>query len=202
MTSTRAIETLLAILHDPEVGTRQRIEACEGLLAYEAPPEAVIEARDYLVRVFEDNEGQTLPDRMDALKLARKFESPKIALPTIHTKKQEADRREAWRAYEIAERELKIILATKDTPPPGWDDDLRADSYVPPAEGWPGPPPEIPLKDLAVARRTRQVRMEREMAAAIERDLKAAEAQSRKRSRYNGNANGNGSRRLIENKPT
>jgi hypothetical protein len=44
--------------------------------------------------------------------------------------------------------------------------------------------------------------MEREMAAAIERDLKAAEAQSRKRSRYNGNANGNGSRRLIENKPT
>jgi hypothetical protein len=193
MTSTRAIETLRHILNDAEVGTRQRIEACEGLLAYEAPLEAVIEARDYLVRVFEDNEGQTLPDRMDALKLARKFESPKIALPTIHSKKSETDRREAWRKFEIAERELKIIVSTKDVPPPGWDDDLRGDSYVPPAGGWPELPPEIPLKDLAVARRTRQVRMEREMAAAIERDLKAAEAQSRKRSRYNGNTNGNGS---------
>ena len=191
MTSTtRAIETLLAILNDAEVGTRQRIEACEGLLAYEAPVEAVIEARDFLVRVFEDGEEQTLTDRMDALKLARKFESPKIALPTIHTKKQETDRREAWRKYEIRQRELKIILATKDTPPPGWDDDLLADSYVPPAGGWPEPPPEIPLKDLAAARRTRQVRMEREMAAAIKRDLVMAEVQSRKRSRYNGNANG------------
>jgi len=166
MTSTRAIETLLTILHDAEVGTRQRIEACEGLLAYEAPPEAVIKARDFLVRVFEDDDGQTLPDRMDALKLARKFESPKIALPTIHTKKQETDRREAWRKYEIAERELKIVVATKDTPPSGWDDDLRADSYTPPAEGWPGEPPDIPLKDLVVARRARQDRMERE---AIER---------------------------------
>src|SRR5215471_3485640 len=167
MTSTtRAIETLLAILNDAEVGTRQKIEACDGLLAYEAPPEAVIEARDFLVRVFEDGEEQTLTDRMDALKLARRFESPKIALPTIHTKKQETDRREAWRKFEIAERELKIVVATKDTPPSGWDDDLRADSYTPPAEGWPGEPPDIPLKDLVVARRARQDRMERE---AIER---------------------------------
>src|SRR5262245_54139469 len=101
--TTRAIETLLHILHDAEVGTRQRIEACEGLLAYEAPLQAVIEARDFLVRVFEDGDAQTLPDRMDALKLARKFEAPKISLPTI-SKRQETDRREAWRAYEIAER--------------------------------------------------------------------------------------------------
>jgi hypothetical protein len=166
--TTRAIETLLTILNDAEVGTRQRIEACEGLLAYEAPLEAVIEARDYLVRVFEDDDGQTLPDRMDALKLARKFEAPKIALPTIHTKKQETDRREAWRDYEIAERKLKIVVATKDTPPPGWDDDLRADSYVPPAEGWPGSPPDIPLRDLVVARRTRADRMEQERLASPE----------------------------------
>src|SRR5262249_45288559 len=147
---------------DAEVGTRQRIEACEGLLAYEAPLEAVIEARDYLVAGFEDGDAQTLPDRMDALKLARKFESPKIALPTIHTKKQETDRREAWHKFEIAERELKIVVATKDVPPPGWDDDLRADSYTPPAEGWPGEPPDIPLRDLVVARRARADRMEQQ----------------------------------------
>jgi len=185
--TTRAIETLLTILNDAEAGTRQRIEACEGLLAYEAPPEAVIEARDYLVRVFEDDDGQTLPDRMDALKLARKFESPKIALPTIHTKKQETDRREAWRAYEIAERELKIVVATKDTPPPGWDDDLRADSHMPPAEGWPGEPPDIPLKDLVVARRARADRMEQERLASPEATAEEKQAIRASISRRKGN---------------
>ena len=194
MTSTRAIETLRHILNDAEVGTRQRIEACEGLLAYEAPPEAVIEARDYLVREFEDDDGQTLPDRMDALKLARKFESPKIALPTIHTKKQETDRREAWRAYEIAERELKIVVATKDTPPPGWDDDLRADSYAPPPEGWPGEPPDIPLKALVTARRTRADRMEQERLASPDAtaEEKRAIRASISRRKGNGNDSANG----------
>ena len=71
----------------------------------------MIQAHDYLVRVFEDQE-EILHDRMDALKLARKFESPKLALPTIHTKQQEGDRREAWRNYEIKQREWKIVLAT------------------------------------------------------------------------------------------
>ena len=164
--TTRAIETLLQILQDAGVSTRRRIEACEGLLAYEAPVEAARQARDYLVRVFEDAE-EILHDRMDALKLARKFESPKIALPTVHTRKQETDRKEAWRKYEIAARELKIILATKDTPPEGWDDDLLSDDYVPPPEGWPGPAPVIPLKDLVVARRARTARLQIEMAEAL-----------------------------------
>jgi hypothetical protein len=128
-------------------------------LAYEAPPEAVIQARDYLVRVFEDQE-EILHDRMDALKLARKFEAAKVELPTIHTKRQETDRREAWRDYEIKEREWKIVLATRDVPPKGWADDLYSDDYVPPAEGWPGPAPVIPLKDLAAARKARQDRLE------------------------------------------
>ena len=129
MTSTRAIEALLQILQDDGIATRRRIEACEGLLTYEAPPEAVIQAHDYLVRVFEDQE-EILHDRMDALKLAHKFESPKLALPTIHTKQQEGDRREAWRNYEIKQREWKIILATRDVPPKGWADDLYSDDYV------------------------------------------------------------------------
>ena len=190
MTSTtRAIETLRHILNDAEVGTRQRIEACEGLLAYEALPEAVIEARDFLVRVFEDDDGQTLPDRMDALKLARKFESPKIALPTIQTKKQETDRREAWRKFEIAERKLKIVVATKDVPPPGWDDDLRGDSYVPPAEGWPGEPPDIPLRDLVVARRARADRMEQERLLSPEATPEEKQAIRASISRRKGNGN-------------
>jgi hypothetical protein len=182
MTTTRAIETLLRILNDGEVGTRRRIEACEGILGYAAPPEAVNEARDYLVAVFENGDGETLPDRMDALKLARKFEAPKISLPTI-SKRQETDRREAWRKFEIADRELKIVVATKDTPPPGWDDDLRADSYAPPAEGWPGEPPDIPLKALVTARRTRQDRMEAMAVEALRREQSALKA----------SRNGNGS---------
>jgi hypothetical protein len=165
MTTTRAIETLLQILRNDEVETRRRIEACEGLLAYEAPVEAVDQAREYLVRVFEDQE-EILHDRMDALKLARKFEAAKVALPTVHTVKREGDRREAWRNYEIAARELKIIVATKNVPPEGWAGDLYSDDYVPPPEGWPGPAPVIPLKDLVVARKARQNRLERE---AIER---------------------------------
>jgi len=188
MTSTtRAIETLLHILNDVDVSTRQRIEACEGLLAYEAPLEAVIQARDFLVAVFEDGDGQTLPDRMDALKLARRFESPKIALPTIHTKKQETDRREAWRKFEIAERELKIVVATKDVPPPGWDDDLRAGSYVPPAEGWPAEPPDIPLKALVQARRTRADRMQQERLASPDASPQEKEAIRASISRRKGN---------------
>jgi hypothetical protein len=163
--ATPAIETLLQIMGDADISTRLRIEACEGLLAYEAPPGVVVQARDYLVAVFKDQE-EVLHDRMDALKLARKFEAAKVTPRTIHTTRQESDRREAWRRYEIAERELKIILATKDVPPPGWADDLLSDNYVAPAEGWPGPAPQIPLKDLVTARKTRQNRLERE---AIER---------------------------------
>jgi|SRR6516225_5215755 hypothetical protein len=187
MTSTtRAIDALMQIMQDAEVPTRRRIEAAEALLGFEAPPEAVVQARDYLVRVFEDQE-EILHDRMDALKLARKFESPKIALPTIHTKKQETDRRQAWRAYEIAERKLKIVVTTKDTPPPGWDDDLRADSYMPPAEGWPGEPPDIPLKDLVVARRARADRMEQERLASPEATAEEKQAIRASISRRKGN---------------
>jgi len=199
MTSTtRAIETLLQILRDDGVATRRRIEACEGLLGYEAPPDAVIQARDYLVRVFEDQE-EILDDRMDALKLARKFESPKIALPTVHTKRQETDRREGWRNYEIAARELKIILATKDTPPEGWADDLYSDDYVPPAEGWPGPAPQIPLKDLVVARKARADRMERELLASPEASPQTKEAVRSALARRNGNGDGDGGEAAARN---
>jgi hypothetical protein len=183
--ATPAIETLLQIMDDEEVSTRQRIEACEALLGYEAPPEVVAQARDYLVAVVKDQE-EVLHDRMDALKLARKFEAAKVTPRTIHTTRRETDRRETWRNYEIAARELKIILATKDTPPPGWADDLYSDDYVPPPEGWPGPTPTIPLKDLVVARRARHDRMEREAieAASAERLL------TLKPGRGNGNGNG------------
>src|SRR5262249_29265050 len=92
-----------------------------------------------------------------------------------------------WRNYEIKQREYQIILATKDTPPEGWADDLYSDDYVPQAEGWPGPAPVISLKDLVVARRARADRLERELIGATNPERLLALKPER-----NGNGNGNG----------
>lgn len=77
-----------------------------------------------------------MKDRLDAVKLARKFEAAKVALPTARTKRDETDRREKWRRYEIAQRHWNLSLAIMDTPPKGWADDLYSDDYVAP-DGWP-----------------------------------------------------------------
>jgi len=48
------------------------------------------------------------------------------------------DRKEAWREYEITQRQMKITLATMDHPPKGWDSDLRSPDYLPPpGDEWP-----------------------------------------------------------------
>ena len=73
------------------------------------------QARNYLVRVFEDAE-KLLPDRMDALKLARRFEAAKVALPTVHAFRNETDRRERWRVYEQWLLRRRIIIETRALP--------------------------------------------------------------------------------------
>jgi hypothetical protein len=136
--TTRAIDTLLQIMRDTEVSTRRRIEAAEALLGFEAPVEAVGHAREYLVSVFEDRE-QAIDDRMDALKISQKFGAKRIAPQTVHlTRREEVDRKEAWREYEINQLQAKIVLATLDHPPKGWDDALRSPDYLPPpGDAWP-----------------------------------------------------------------
>jgi hypothetical protein len=136
--TTRTIDTLLKIMSDPEMSTRRRIEAAEALLGYEAPADAVSRAREYLGEVFEDRE-QSIDLRMDALKISQKFGAKKIAPQTVHlTRREEADRKEAWREYEIFQRQMKLVLATLDHPPKGWDDDLRSPDYLPPpGDAWP-----------------------------------------------------------------
>ena len=90
-------------------------------------------ARDYLARVFEDKENEGIGDRMEALQISRKFEARKIAPQTVHlTRREEADRKEAWREYEIGRRKMDLIKATHQHPPPGWADDLRS-----PGSDWP-----------------------------------------------------------------
>jgi hypothetical protein len=54
---------------------------------------------------------------MDALKLSRKFEAKKISPQTVHlTRREEVDRKKAWREYEISQLQIKIVLATNDHP--------------------------------------------------------------------------------------
>jgi hypothetical protein len=136
--NTRAIRALVQIVQDPNIFRRKRIEACEGLIGYEAPQNVVDLAKEFLASVFEDQEAD-VADRLDALTLTRKFEAKRIMPQTVHlTRQSEADRKEAWRKHEIDERLMKIVMATMDHPPKGWDSDLRSPDYLPPpGSDWP-----------------------------------------------------------------
>jgi hypothetical protein len=140
--NTRAIETLLEIMNNDELTTRRRIEAAEHLLGFEAPADTVTQAREYLVSVFEDRDAE-INDRMDALKIARRSEAPKVTPRVVRfdpPARSERDRREAWRHYEISKLKMKIYRATGTTPlgGSGWADHLQSDDYVaPPGDEWP-----------------------------------------------------------------
>jgi hypothetical protein len=132
-----AIDALREIMHDDSdtMPTRRRVEAAEHLLEYECPGEVVAECKEFLTSVFEDSE--LLVDiRLDALKLARKFEAAKVTSRTVRTARSDVDRTEAWRRYEIAQRKWKLVRAIHDVPPPGWADDLYSADYEAP-DGWP-----------------------------------------------------------------
>jgi hypothetical protein len=78
-------------------------------------------------------------DRMDAPQISRKFEAKKIVPQTVHvTRREETDRKEAWRNYEMWFRRRKLIMATMQPPPPNYADDLLSPDYLPPlGEEWP-----------------------------------------------------------------
>jgi hypothetical protein len=136
---TRAIAALLEIMSDAEAPLRRRIEATAGLLAYEAPPEAVEQAKAFLTSVFEDAE-QRVDDRLDAIKLMRKAEGArKITAPTV-TPEDARKNRELWREIEIGMRRVAMMKAGLWPPEEGWCNDLMGDDYVAPAisfdEAW------------------------------------------------------------------
>ena len=137
--NTRAVEILLEIMMEPNYHTRRRIEAAEALLGFESSADAVNHAKEYLASVFENREGEKLDDRMEAAQITRKFEAKKIMPQTIHlTRRQESDRKEAWREYERGRLKMDIVLATNNHPPKGWDDHLRSPDYLPPpGNDWP-----------------------------------------------------------------
>ena len=130
---TRAIVALLEIMSGSHAPLRRRIEAIELLLAYEAPPEAVDQAKTFLTAVFEDA-AQHVDDRLDALRLMRKAEAPKITAPTVTAKDAQANR-ELWRKLEIGHRREKLFKAGLwEDAPKNWADDLLSDDYIEPPE--------------------------------------------------------------------
>ena len=97
--TTRTIDCLLEIMGDPDFGTRRRIDAAEQLLGFDAPDDAVIRAREFLIGVFENKE-ETITDRMEVLKLSRKAEAPKVASKIIRLEvKGRSERDQIGRAH-------------------------------------------------------------------------------------------------------
>ena len=66
-------------------------------------------------------------------------EAAKVSPKVVHlNRRSPTDRKEAWRTYELSQLRTKIILATHDIPPKGWDDVLTSDDYLPPeGDAWP-----------------------------------------------------------------
>ena len=79
---TLAIDTLLSIMTDEDAWLGLRIEAADGLLSFEAPPEYVEAAKAFLTSVFADP-GQDDEFRMRSLKLMRKVEARKVMPSTV-----------------------------------------------------------------------------------------------------------------------
>jgi hypothetical protein len=131
MTNSCTVDALLTIMMDSDLRTRRRIEAAEQLLDYEAPDEAVTRAREYLVSVFE-NADEELGDRMDAIKASRKVEAAKVSPKVVHLNREKStSRKETWREFERSRLRTKIINATHQIPPKGWDEAFGPD-YLPP----------------------------------------------------------------------
>lgn len=128
---TRAIAALLEIMANADAPLRRRIEATEGLLAYEAPQDAVDQAKAFLTTIFEDAQ-QHVDDRLDALKLMRKAEARKITAPTVTAENTSANR-EQWRQLEIGMRRAAMMKAGLwENHPQDWAADLLSKDYVPP----------------------------------------------------------------------
>jgi hypothetical protein len=75
-----SVLALFEILIDKNETAQNRLEAAEQILAYEAPPQAVAEAKSYLTEVF-NNRSDAASLRLQAIKLMRKSEARKAKPP-------------------------------------------------------------------------------------------------------------------------
>jgi hypothetical protein len=155
---TASVETLCKIMLDEDVPLRRRIEAAEQILSFEASVDATDEAKAFLTEVFED--GTAYVDmRLDALKIIRKAEARKVALPPASV--QTGERGPLYKIVQARARyALQKELEAKGLwpAPPGWDSHIMSPD-------WPGPTDEEPLNPIGLADRlgaARQAYLEKE----------------------------------------
>ena len=81
--------------------------------------------------IFEDA-AQHVDDRLDALRLMRKAEAPKITAPTVTAEDARANR-ELWRQLEIGFRRVAMMKAgVWENAPTDWAADLLSEDYAAP----------------------------------------------------------------------
>jgi hypothetical protein len=129
MTATRTISVLLKIMADVSAPIRQRIQAAENLLSFESPEDVVARTKSFLLSVLESKH-VALSDRLEATKLMRKCESPKVTQQTVRTVCAESER-EFYRQSAIGDRCVRLSRAGLWPCPSGWDADLEDPSYEP-----------------------------------------------------------------------
>jgi hypothetical protein len=76
-----AIGALAVIMSDRNVPMSKRLQAAENLLAYKTPQDVAESAKQFLASVFLNPE-ENIDHRLAATTALRRFEDPKIALPT------------------------------------------------------------------------------------------------------------------------
>jgi hypothetical protein len=76
-----AIGALVAIMSDPAVSTRRRLQAADGLLNYKTPQDVAESAKLFLASVFTDPD-QKIDDRLAATTALRRSEDVRIVPPT------------------------------------------------------------------------------------------------------------------------
>ena len=102
-----AIGTLVAIMSDPTVSTRGRLQAAENLLAYKTPPDVAESAKLFLASVFTDPE-QNIDHRLAATTALRRSEDVRI-VPPIERPPARTDNVDSAEAVEP----LSVLLARR-----------------------------------------------------------------------------------------
>ena len=124
-----SLTALRQIFLDAEAPPRARIEAAETILSYEAPADFIREAKEFLIELLEDQE-MSVSLRLQASKVLRKAEAPKIQTRSVASADELAERENA-RQWLRMWRKAKISNAGLSPPAPGWDSDIMAADFDP-----------------------------------------------------------------------
>jgi hypothetical protein len=124
-----SLAALRQIFLDAEAPPRARIEAAETILSYEAPADLIQEAKEFLIEVLQDQE-MSVSLRLEASKILRKAEAPKVQNGPVASVDKVAEREMARDILKV-KRRLAIHLAGLWPPPPGYCADLDAEDFDP-----------------------------------------------------------------------